>query len=736
MRGFYHLVLAAPLAAVALIHPIAINAAAPTSSADRARVALLVYQSQSARQADMRRGDALTRQLRLRADGALKLASVTRANLAKALAEGAKAKGRALALEEQLKKDEQSLADTAQRYSAELAKRDEEYARERTVLISTGERLLSTPEGRRVLDLYNAGGEANWKEAKAVLQEMRQTRRALDTRDTAIMYAQARAKGLETTASVIAIYEELIHDDPSQANDWFLLSILYRESGANAKALEAAEKAVRLAAGELAQTRALIEVARAHRGNGDVKNALITLERAETAARAAVAKKPDAVIRLNLLANVLTQRGSTLLDSGDWRSAREVYAEDIRLIESLLPRVNGWPVKEMYLSALLGLAHSYWEDEDIANATPQIRKAHAFAIEAARSQPNLTEAKEKAALTSGWVGDLYLSEWKFGPALKMYSQAADAFVALTTADPNLAWYDPNREYLNRVIGGAEFELNRGQSALDHLKLSEQISRKYSSNPYRVTLQAGLHRQGVVLAALGRKQDAERHWEEALRIGNLLLEQDSNGPGRWARIEQSNILLDMANEALGGENFVRGLQLVAQAEPLIQSVRRSLPIASQATSLTSARLKAELIFASGDAARSTEVYEEALRASEFIANDPAVRIELRFGRADLLLSSSKQRLALNDRSMGADRLRLAHEFFRKIGSECDCPEVHRKFAETSWLKAQNDLDQVSWTAVASLFQQLQDKKYLNENAEQLFKKAQASVNAEGARPQTR
>lgn len=724
MRGAAFLAVIATVGVAAAAVPAPIHAAAKVSSADRARIARLVYQSQSARQADLRRGDAATRELRTKAETAERLASLTRTDLAKARAEGAKARKQAQVLEAKLEEQERSLAEIAERYAAELAKRDEDYARERSILVSTGERLLATSEGRRILDLYNAGGEANWKEAKAVMDEARRARRALDTRDAAVMYSQARAKGLEATGEVIALYEELLRDDPSEANDWLFVSILYRESGEAAKSLQAAQMAARLASGDLAQSRVLIEVARAHRANGDVAASLAALAQAETASRAALASSPASLWRLHLLADVLTQRGSVLLEKAEWRAARDSYQEAVRLYQNLLTRTRKWPVKEMYLGALLGLAHTHWNEEDVAGAAPHIRKGHAFATEALRKHPGLTEAREKVALTSSWAGDLLLSQWRYEAALRMYEEASKLFGQLIAEDPGLAWYDPNLEYLSRAIGSAEFEVNRPERALGHLERSEKIARKYSSSVYLVALQSGLRHQGIALAALGRKQEAESRRTEALSIGQRLMNQDTAGHGRWARLERSNVLLDMANELVGSREAARGLELVAQAEPLIRSLQQTLPVASRAVGMTAARLKAELTFAIGDIPASTRIYDEALAQSQAVARDPAARIELRFGRADLLLSSSKQLLARGERQGAIERLRLAHGAFANLSRESDSAQVHQKHAEAAWLMADNRVDQVSWAAVADQLQQLKDRQYANDHANRLLAEARA------------
>ena len=263
MRWTYLFALAAA-AAIAITSPaVPAIAAISSSPADRVRIALLVYQSQTAREADLRRGDAVTRELRAKADAAEKIAAETRVQLASSKAKGAKAAKQIEMLERQLQQQQQSLADAAETYTSELAKRDQDYARERSILISTGQHLLQTPEGRRVLDLYNAGGEANWKEAREVIDEARRVRRALDARDAATLYFGAWVRGLEKTSAVIAIYEELLRDDPAQAADWLQLANMYADEGDPGKAFDAFDRALMLTSAPLERAKVFMSQAMA-----------------------------------------------------------------------------------------------------------------------------------------------------------------------------------------------------------------------------------------------------------------------------------------------------------------------------------------------------------------------------------------------------------------------------------------------------------------------------------------
>lgn len=698
--------------------------AASASSADRARIALLVYQSQSARQADLRRGDAATRALRARADGAERLAMVTRSELLRASVEGASAKKRARQLELELEEHQRTLAEAAEKYTAELAKRDADYARERNILISTGERLLKTPEGRRVLDLYNAGGEANWKEAKAILDESRRVRRALDTRDSAVMYSQARAKGLETTGAVIALYEELLRDDPSRADDLLFVALLYRESGQKQKAVQAAETGAGLASGEVGRTQALVEVARARRAGGDVAGALVILGDAEKAARAFMASSSGKTEAQLNLGGVLLNRGSTLLEKGEVRLARQALAEAVQRYEAVPGAHHVWAIREHYLSALLGLATTYWSEDDIASAAPYIRKASAVAREGLKRHPGLAEAREKVAQTLAGLGDLLTSEWKHGPALAQYLEAHEIYQQLIKEDPGLVWYDQQLEYLGRAIGSARIELNQNSGALVKLQESEKIARNHSSIPFRSGLQAGLRRQGVALVALGREQEAQQRWSLALSAGRALFERDAGSHSSWAKIEQAVVFLDMAEVALGHRNSGRGLDLVAQAEALAGPERKKLVKPSAAVGLSAARIKGELVAVAGDAARSKAIFEEALNQSEAIARDPGAAIALRYARADLELATAKQLLAMREIPEAIERLRAAHSMLRRVAMESDGVEPHRTYAEAAWLMADHSLDESGWPQVIGVLERLQKRGYFNQDMEKLLAEARS------------
>lgn len=287
-------------------------AASAASPADRTRIALLIYQSQSARQADLRRGDAFTRALRTKVSAAEKLASTTRAQLASARAEGLQARRVATALASKLEHQERALAETAEKYTAELAKRDEEYARERSILISTGERLLKTNEGRQLLDLFNAGGEANWKEARTILNESRRVRRALDARDAAILYLRARWRGHEQTANVIPVYEEVVKDDP-QANDWITLAALYGEVGDIAKAKQAANRAEALARSDADRGQVWLEMASVERRFNCCKGSLPFYDQGIAALEKHLRANPKDTASRFVLAKGLINSAETLL---------------------------------------------------------------------------------------------------------------------------------------------------------------------------------------------------------------------------------------------------------------------------------------------------------------------------------------------------------------------------------------------------------------------------------------
>lgn len=538
MRLIYFSALVASVGVLSPGYAAMAQAAAATSSADRARIAMLVYQSQSARQADLRRGDAATRALRISVEAADAKSRVLKAQLAALRTEGDRNRARAGELGKRLEEQEVALAEAAERYAEELAGRDRDYARERSILISTGQRLLATPEGRRVLDLYNAGGQANWNEARRVLDEARRVRRALDNRDAAKLYMEAYKRGLEKNAAVTALYEEVVRDDPKNSGDWMTLATLYNDVGRSDLVKRASEQMAKLAANVPEQFMALLTKARAHpdagtpEAQGDfeaaIRFALDNFERSPSRGS-------------NFMAGLALWAGSyPFMAREEWESARE------RLQKSIVHlRAAQTPGKlstgDNYLSsALLDLGNTLYNSDQFSAAQSNFEAALAlarqlFAEHSSReSAETLYFALEAAA--AGRLQAGHLSE-----AHALLSEALPFLEKQIAADPSV---ERPREWLIDIVshfGKLELKRKRYADSIRHYNRSLQLiadnfpsSSHWSVKELQIRLELGKS-----YVAAGLMPQANSEYQRVIRKGRAALKESPD----------SEILLSGLSEAL-------------------------------------------------------------------------------------------------------------------------------------------------------------------------------------------
>ncbi|MFA7596259.1 MAG: hypothetical protein WCY92_07875 [Novosphingobium sp.] len=210
-------------------------------------VATNQYQAIATQNAYLRNADAEMSKLRTVAETRRREVESLRKQLAASKGSGAQLQGR-------LEQAQQAAADAQLVFTAELARRDADYARERAALIQSGELILETEAGRRFLELVNKGDIDSWNEAKDIIEydiQIRETKRKIevaeDYRQLALQWLDKRDKGQETTENVIRMYEKVMYYDPTNPWDWDILSSLYNDIGNMSKARDAALRIKKIA---------------------------------------------------------------------------------------------------------------------------------------------------------------------------------------------------------------------------------------------------------------------------------------------------------------------------------------------------------------------------------------------------------------------------------------------------------------------------------------------------------
>ncbi|MDS4014330.1 MAG: hypothetical protein RKP46_08230, partial [Candidatus Accumulibacter sp.] len=176
-----------------------------------------------------------------------------------------------------------ALAAAEEAYVAALAARDRAYAHEIAVFRQAVQDIAATPEGAAALARFNAGDEAG---ALSILDGLRQARDAARKKAAAIESAaegrriatlalEARTRGKQTTAQVIARYAEVTALDPGVHWDWIELGRLYHADGRLADAERAAHAAAEAAADDWGRSVAFVALADVRVAQGDGPAALV-----------------------------------------------------------------------------------------------------------------------------------------------------------------------------------------------------------------------------------------------------------------------------------------------------------------------------------------------------------------------------------------------------------------------------------------------------------------------------
>jgi tetratricopeptide (TPR) repeat protein len=290
-------------------------------------------------------------------------------------------------------------------FAAELAARDRDYARERSILLSTADRLLQTPEGSRVLQLFNSGGKDNWQEAKVVLAQMQKLRTATDRRDGAVLYLQKRARGEETTDACITEYEAVVAADPREYWDWIELANLYRMAGRSSDAHRASQQSLANAPDDQARSIALTEIGEALLLSGDYPGALAAHQQALSFARHLAEAEPDSADAKRNLAISINKVGHVLMMSGNLPEAEATFAQGLAIARSLADPGSFESQRDL-ATVLIRLGDVRQLESDYDGALAAFEEALAISRRVAGTDSALTDALRDVSIALGRVSIL------------------------------------------------------------------------------------------------------------------------------------------------------------------------------------------------------------------------------------------------------------------------------------------------------------------------------------------
>lgn len=303
--------------------PVFVMAAASAHAADRVvpgtearnAKAAFVYLSQATKDAALKPLDAALVEQRKRADQLSAKLTETRNQLALARKDASASKSRILELEQLADQAAAEAAEAQERFTQELAAKDEDYARELAILRSAADDILATPEGLRYLEANNAGdlaaADAIEEKLIAARQKMRDLQAAADRRAFAVVALDNRNKGLRKTEAVITRFEEVTRLDPGNHTDWITLARLHADVGSPDQAMKAAQRAQETAQNPAQRARALLQIAGFLSSHGENQNALTLLDQAlKIGAQSDARTGKDSAVAL--AADIQSSRGDVL----------------------------------------------------------------------------------------------------------------------------------------------------------------------------------------------------------------------------------------------------------------------------------------------------------------------------------------------------------------------------------------------------------------------------------------
>lgn len=250
----------AALWAASLPSPVAAQRARTASALNE--LASLQYQSDATQAAGARFMDDQLLALRRGIANGEEALRAARSQRDAARAQGTRAVRQIAQLEARIGSLETAAANDKFAFTAALAARDADYARELARLRTVGENLLSTPEGAAALARYNQGGPGSYEAAARVLGELEAERervrrklaelqaqqdreqRISDRRGRAQLALDAFAKGRTSAAEVIALLERVIELAPDSGADLWTVAIIYSQTDLS-KSLAYMDRALR-----------------------------------------------------------------------------------------------------------------------------------------------------------------------------------------------------------------------------------------------------------------------------------------------------------------------------------------------------------------------------------------------------------------------------------------------------------------------------------------------------------
>ena len=417
-------------------------------------------------------------------------------------------------------------------FTAQLAEKDSEFARERAVLLAAGEKLAETAEGLEALTLFNAGGQENWVKAKLVLAQIEATREAKrradaasDKRAAAELYEQARDKGYETLASVILKREAVVEADPSLSVDWQTLAVLYRAAARLDDALRATRNALAAAVTGRQRMVAQSDLAEILSRRGDTNAARAEFATAVAMGREVAAADPNSWKEQANLVATLHQYGDFLHHNGQLDASFALQNEALEIARKLLAAdPESAFIKRMAFRSLRDVGGKYILRGNTPAATAHLQEALAMARAIVADDPTSLGAQRLLGGQLTLTGLLLMRDKKFADAEMLMSEKLMLSRKFVAADPQSVG---DQVSLINALNGLALVLKdsgRPAAALQPYREALVLARRNANLPQSIYV-AALNNVGDVFRMTGDAAGSRAHFEEMLPAARAMAQKD-------------------------------------------------------------------------------------------------------------------------------------------------------------------------------------------------------------------
>ena len=427
---------------------------------------------------------------------------------------------------------------------ADLAERDQRYAREIAAFRGVIEGIAASPEGLRALELFNEGERSL---ALFILDELRRDNSqsvsvATEVRRVAQMALEARAYGDATTDDVIDRYETVVDLDPGEPRDWLTLAELYSEDGEPDRSRRAAEQAIEISGDALVTGDAYAFLGAAAELAGDQEQSRNLVGHGLTVVEQAITRDSDNGELLYLKVRLGNILGGSYVQSSTATALRTLndIAVDAELMIRMDDENDEWQAQRSLVYQSIGEAHFY------SGNFHEMERAYRRALEIAEF------VRAMAPDVLSWI---YLE----GIAT---IRIADAIRA-----PHLLRTEPGTAQNSADMREVQQLYRMAQQLIDELIQVDPRNTKWSRTHARL-----LHRRGETQRMLGDFAGAARYFEQSSEAFRRITYQSDN---------DSVTLLDLANSEMDLGHIYwrlgdtrRGLQIMQSSELVILELLES------------------------------------------------------------------------------------------------------------------------------------------------------------------